>query len=371
VPQAITAEGVNKLDLILTLLGTLMIVATLLPFARLDDWWIRIFDFPRLQIAVMSSLVGVVSMLVREDAGLAENLWLAALSACTLYQAYRMFPYTPLHAKQVQDSRRCDPDASLSVLCANVLMSNRNAPGLAGLIEENDPDLIFMAETDAWWQQAMQHLETTHPYHLQQPQDNTYGLLLFSRLELLDARIQFLVEDDVPSVHARVRLRCGQEVELRCLHPRPPAPGESNRSTERDAELLIVGKEIKALPLPAIVCGDLNDVAWSRTNDLFCAISGLLDPRIGRGFFHTFHSERFWMRFPLDHVFHSAHFRLVHFRRLRHWGSDHFPVFIQLRYEPDADTEQEEPTASAQEEKEADQKIGEGISHQTRRALSP
>jgi endonuclease/exonuclease/phosphatase (EEP) superfamily protein YafD len=350
-------KGVNKLDLILTLVGTLMIVATLLPFARLDDWWIRIFDFPRLQIAVISSVVLVLALLAPRDSGAAGNFWLAALAASSLYQAYRMWPYTPLHAKQVQDSRRTDPDASLSVLCANVLMNNRNAPGLYRLIEENDPDLVFMAETDSWWQQAMQHLEKSHPFHVQQPQDNTYGMLLYSKLELIDARIRFLVEDDVPSVHARVRLRCGQEVELRCLHPRPPAPGESNRSTERDAELLLIGKEIKSIDAPAIVCGDLNDVAWSRTNDLFCAISGLLDPRIGRGFFHTFNSKWLWMRFPLDHVFHSAHFRLVDFQRLRHWGSDHFPVFIQLRFERDAEAQQEEPGASPEEAREADEKI--------------
>jgi endonuclease/exonuclease/phosphatase (EEP) superfamily protein YafD len=350
-------EGVDTLDLILTLVGTVMIVATLLPFARLDDWWIRIFDFPRLQIAVVSVVLVALALLVRENPGVIHDAWLVALAACALYQAYRMYPYTPLHAKQVQDSHRADPDATLSVLCANVLMSNRKVEGLRRLIEENDPDLIFTAETDVWWHQALAHLETSHPFHVRQPQDNTYGMLLYSRLELLDARIQFLVEDDVPSVHARVRLRSGKEVELRCLHPRPPAPGESSRSTERDAELLLVGKEIKALQRPAIVCGDLNDVAWSRTNDLFCLISGLLDPRIGRGFFHTFNSKWIWMRFPLDHVFHSAHFRLVAFRRLRHWGSDHFPVFIKLSYEPDAEFKQEPPQASPQEEGDAEEKI--------------
>lgn len=193
-----------------------------------------------------------------------------------------------------------------------------------------------------------------------QPQDNTYGMLLYSRLELLDARIQFLVEDDVPSIHARLRLRCGQEVELRCLHPLPPAPGESSRSTERDAELLLVGKEIKALQAPGLVCGDLNDVAWSRTNDLFCAVSGLLDPRVGRGFFHTFNSKWPLIRFPLDHVFHSAHFRHVEFRRLRHWGSDHFPVYIKLSFEPDARMVQDAPRAKLQEQEEADEKIEKG-----------
>lgn len=348
----------NKLEALLTLLGTVMIAATLLPLANLDDWWVRIFDFPRLQIAVISAVVLVLMLLVRDgDPSASQHLWLTGLAACMLYQAYRMYPYTPLHGKQVQDSQHVDPDAVLSILCANVLMSNRNAAGLCSLIEENNPDVIFTAETDAWWQHALKHLESSHPYHVLQPQDNTYGMLLYSRLELIDPRIKFLVEDDVPSIHARLRLRCGQEVELRCLHPRPPAPRESSSTTERDAELLLVGREIKALTAPAVVCGDLNDVAWSKTNDLFCAVSGLLDPRIGRGFFHTFNSKWPLIRFPLDHVFHTTQFRLVDFRRLRHWGSDHFPVYIQLCFDPEAQRVQDAPHADEQEQEEARRKI--------------
>lgn len=108
---------------------------------------------------------------------------------------------------------------------------------------------------------------------------------------------------------------------------------------------------------PAVVCGDLNDVAWSRTNDLFCVTSGLLDPRIGRGFFHTFNSKWPLIRFPLDHVFHSPHFRLTAFRRLPHWGSDHFPVFIDLSFEPDAKVEQPAPQPTRDEQVEAREKI--------------
>jgi hypothetical protein len=60
----------------------------------------------------------------------------------------------------------------------------------------------------------------SHPYTVVQPQDNTYGMLLYSRLVLPNAKVQFLVQDDVPSIQANMRLRCGAEVELRCLHPR-------------------------------------------------------------------------------------------------------------------------------------------------------
>ena len=354
-PPPLTKE--QELEHALTALGTLMIAATLLSLSKLDDWWVRVFDFPRLQIAAVATLVLVLTVVLRDEGSTAQNLWLAALGACAAYQAYRMAPYTRLHAKQVQDSRHASADTTLGVLCANVLMSNRNAAGLLRLVEENDPDLVLTAESDAWWQQALRPLETSHPYTVLQPQDNTYGMLLYSRLELLDAQVKFLIEDDVPSIHARVRLRGGHDVVLRCLHPRPPAPGESGSATDRDAELLLVGREIKALQAPAVVCGDLNDVAWSRTNDLFCDISGLLDPRIGRGFFHTFNAKWPLIRFPFDHVFHSPHFRLVQFRRLRRWGSDHFPVYLQLSFEPEAESVQRAPQADPAERREAQEKI--------------
>ncbi len=59
----------------------------------------------------------------------------------------------------------------------------------------------------------------------------------------------------------------------------------------------------------------------------FREISGMLDPRVGRGLFNTFHAGIPLLRWPLDHIFHSADFRLVRLERLPAIKSDHFPVF--------------------------------------------
>ncbi len=338
-------------------IGLLMTIATVLPLFRKDSWWIRIFDFPRTQIITITAVTLVAYWLFRGNSGGAEIVFLVALALCLLYQGYMMFPYTLLARQQVQQSRTPAKESSLRLLTANVLMSNRDAARLRQIFREADPDIILTVETDQWWQEQIKELEHTYPFVVHQPQDNTYGMLLYSKLELINPEIKFLIEDDVPSIHTLVRLPSGQEVELYCLHPRPPVPPEDEESTARDAELLIVGKEVKQKKLPVIVMGDLNDVAWSRTNYLFQKISGLLDPRIGRGFYNTFHAKYFFMRFPLDHFFHSDQFRLIDFRRLSHFGSDHFPVFITLSYEPSAASQQEELQATASEQKIADEKI--------------
>ena len=338
-----------------------MIAATLLPLTDLDDWWVRVFDFPRLQITFVLAFALLAYALTRDGSSKWEYMFMALLSGCLAYQAYRMYPYTRLSRRQVQRSRHSDSNSAFSLLFSNVLMTNRDAGALLRLIERYDPDIVLTVECDTWWQEQLAGLERSHPFTVLQPQDNTYGMLLYSRLELRNAAVRFLVQDDVPSIHACLRLRSGQEVEVRCMHPRPPVPHENTRSTERDAELLIVGREMKKKHVPGVVLGDLNDVAWSRTNDLFRAISGMLDPRIGRGFYHSFHANWPLIRFPLDHFFHSRHFRVVDFQRWPKIGSDHFPMYIKLSFEPDAQVVQDAPRASPQDQQEASEKIDKAV----------
>lgn len=349
------------MNIVLITLGCLMIVATATPLIRKDAWWIRIFDFPRVQIVVIGTVVLAAYTASTDNIGLAEIIFLAALGASLLYQAFMMYPYLPFAKKQVQSSENAKKESSLSLLTANVLMKNRQSGRLRQIIRDADPDVILAIETNDWWRGQLQEFEKTYPFKVHRAQDNTYGMLLFSRLELIDPQVHFLVQDDIPSIHVRVKLECGQEVSLHCMHPRPPFPTEDDSSTARDAELLLLGRILKRVKLPVVVLGDLNDVAWSRTNYLFQNISGLLDPRIGRGFFNTFHAQVPFLRFPLDHCFHSNHFRLIRFRRLAYFGSDHFPVFIDLSYEPGAALQQPELQASGDEEKQATEKIEKAV----------
>jgi endonuclease/exonuclease/phosphatase (EEP) superfamily protein YafD len=318
-----------------TALGAVAIVFTAVPIARASAWWVRIFDFPRLQITFLAA-GALAAFLARWDPSSPWQLAFAGLLAAALaYQAHMMFPYTFLARKRVPPARQAGAER-VTLLFANVLMTNRDAARLRALIEEEDPDVVLAVEADAWWQRELDPLAHSRPHAVRQPQDNTYGMLLYSRLELADAQVKFLVQQDVPSIHARLRLRCGVLVELRCVHPRPPAPQEAEDTEPRDRELILVARELGAARAPAIVLGDLNDVAWSRTNYRFQELSGLSDPRIGRGFYHTYHARYPFLRYPLDHCFHSGHFRLASFRRLRAFGSDHFPVCIRLSYEPEA-----------------------------------
>lgn len=341
-------------------LTALLAVAALLPLLPAKTWWVRGLDFPRLPVAALAAVLALMQLAVPGwgGPGLA-----AVTTALFLHQAWWVWPYTPLGSREVRpaaDSDRGQDRTSVRVMAANVLQGNRRAADLVALVREARPDLLLLVETDAWWIDQLAGLEPAFPHRIRQPLDNLYGMALFSRWPLKDARVQFLVEDDKPSIHTLVRLPDGRCLRFVGVHPAPPSPTENDTSAERDAELLLVGRSVAGDERPVIVAGDLNDVAWSHTTRRFHRLSGLLDPRRGRGMFSTYPAAvPRWLRWPMDHLFHSRHFRLGALHILAPFGSDHLAVLGELWLEPAAGLAQTPVTADADDREEAAEETAE------------
>ena len=335
---------------LLIILTAFVTMATLLPLWRNPHWLVRGWDFPRLQLAVLAILL-IIAQLIWLDFIHVYSWLLAGLTVmCLAFQLWWIIPYTPLWPTEVKDAKQSNPDYTLRILTANVLTPNRNARGLLELVRQYKPDIVLTLESDQWWQEHLDTLQTSMPHSVKCPLDNLYGMHLYSSLPLEDVQLSYLVEEDVPSIHANLQLRSGDWVRVHLLHPAPPSPSENTESTERDAELVMVAREVADLEQPVVVAGDLNDVAWSETTRLFRKISGLLDPRVGRGMFNTFHAKLPCVRWPLDHLFHSHHFTVSVIKRLPSFGSDHFPLFTELSYEPARAQQQEGLSADADDE---------------------
>jgi len=328
-----------------------------------DEWWIRGADFPRLQILALGIITLVAMLFGLSDWTLSTELLFLGLVAAVAYQLKMVLPYTPLWRKQVQKVKKAqfNPEQQISLLVANVLTPNHKYHLLIEHIETLKPDLVLTLESNSAWQQALSKIEQDYPFRVPVPLENLYGMHLYSRLPLNNTEVKFILSDEIPSIHTCLTLPSGVQVQLYCLHPKPPSPTEAKDSTLRDAELLIVGDQIKDLDQSCIVMGDLNDVAWSRTTRLFQRISGLLDPRVGRYFMNTFHADYPLLRLSLDHIFHSTDFGLVEMKRLSHIGSDHFPVYVVLQTGRIFEQQQQALEQTAEDEQDAQEAIQDGI----------
>jgi endonuclease/exonuclease/phosphatase (EEP) superfamily protein YafD len=340
--------------------GLFVCLATLLPASHSKRWWVRVFDYPRVHVATLGAAALAAGLCQHKKAGPMDRLLLGLVSAALGAQLLQIARYTRLWRKEVVRKPMVDaPEHRL--LVANIYMHNRQVAPLLQLVRQHRPDVILLMEPDSWWDSQTAHLAAEYPYSVRHPRPNTYGMCLYSKLELVQPEVRFVIQDDVPSIRTRLRLADGNLVWFYGVHPRPPGrikpSGGIRGSGPRDAELVVLGREIRDLHQPVIVTGDFNDVAWSHTTRRFQRIGKLLDPRVGRGFYNTFHAGHPLFRFPLDHLFHSEHFSVAQFQRLPYIGSDHFPILATLRFGLEAAAVQEPPELQGNDLAEAQEDL--------------
>lgn len=321
--------------------GIIAIILTLLPLIPSDVWWIRMFDFPHLQLTSLTLIAILVYFISFDIKNHKDFLFMFAMIFCFLFQFGKIMPYTPLYDKEMYESSIADVDNDFKLFTANVLQDNLEYSKLTKQLNSLNADMMLFTETDEKWKNAITNsLPSAYQYNIEIPLPNTYGMVLYSKLPLIDPEIHYLVDDSIPSIHTKFKLPSGKLAQLYAIHPTPPMPQENPLSTDRDAEMMIIAKLAKASPLPVIVAGDFNDVAWSATSLLFQRVSGLLDVRVGRGFYNTFNAKHTLLRWPLDHVYVSPEFRLRSMKNFQSIESDHFPFYVQLSHEPDKAKEQ-------------------------------
>lgn len=305
------------------------LLISLLSSIYTPKWYIKGWDFGR-AYWIIAMLVTFAFACYKFDAtNWVDISLLIGLVIGMVYHAWHVIPLTKLVKKQLPDAKA--QDNALSLLACNVRQKNKTYGKLLDQIDKYDPDIILLTETDQYWADKMQEagLEDRYPSVLKCPINNAYGMCFYARFPIEDGMVRFAVQDDIPSVHTTLRINDRQTINFIGIHPPPPAPGYIEEN--KDIELMKVAYEVQQNNMPAIVTGDLNDVGWSKITRRFKAVSGLKDPRIGRGFYNTYNANFPVFRYPIDHVFVSDHFTLIDMKRLPHMGSDHFPVYIELQ----------------------------------------
>ncbi|WP_026357473.1 endonuclease/exonuclease/phosphatase family protein [Empedobacter brevis] len=334
----------------------LVILSVIIPFIRHPHWTIRVFDYPRFQKLVVVIFACILFIFV-DKTSLTISVF-TCLIFTVIYLFWVIIPYSPFGRKMIDKVDLKPNEKPLDLFVYNVLQDNVKYQKLVDLIKKRNPDIVFLLETNKEWMEQIREATNDFSYKIEVPLENTYGLLFYSKLPIIHQEINYLISTEIPSIIADIEYN-NQIVRLYGLHPTPPVPQENEESAERDAEILMIGKQAKAYRKACIVFGDLNDVAWSRTTRLFLKTSQMLDPRRGRGMFNTFHAHHWFLRWPLDHYFLSSQFRLIEMIREPNIGSDHFPISIKVVLRNDDDSG--EMKLDQEEKIEVEEKIEDGM----------
>ena len=317
-------------EIVVVVLSLAVLVTTVLPFWRTHLWWVRVCDFPRLQIAIAAVILIVAGWYVLD--GTLRLVLLFAVAAALAYQVVRIFPFTPLARTEMglADGVR-DEGGAVSIMASNVLMENDRYDLVRDAIEKADPDVLLLMETNALWADELAPVLERYETVERAVQENYYGMIFATRLEVEEVEMAYLTPDETPTAFAEMRDRIGRPFRFVGLHPRPPIPGDD--TDDRDAEMLYSALFARKSGMPVVVAGDFNDAAWSHTSRRFKRVGGFLDPRVGRGMIPSFDANSYWMRAPIDQFYATEDVAVLDFGLGPNVGSDHFPVVTTVSFD--------------------------------------
>lgn len=321
--------------------GGFLVLVTLLPLLPTGKWYVRWWDFPRLQIAALLLVpLLIVAWQVLRTKSWEPSIWATVLLAALVWQVSHIVEFSPLWAKEIPASN--GQATTIKLMVANLDYENSQPKSVGRQLAEESPNVLLLVEYDQDWHERLGDLRATFEYHHEEIHDKGLGMALWSNIPITQSETQFLVSDRRPSIWATLKLDSGQQINYVGVHPTPPglldSTGNNRRDSRvRDAELIMVAKEVADRSGEAwAIAGDFNDVAWSHTTRLFKRVSGLRDPRIGRSFMGTYMAEYPPCRCPIDHVFLSEGFSIANLARKRISGSDHFAVLATVSLGPDS-----------------------------------
>lgn len=345
------------------LLSAILITLDIFSLINHQHWVFRVCDFGKIQLTLAQFTLVIGSLFFFHSLSLWQIGLSAFLALLMIKNAAVLFKYTQIYGFFKKEKKITQDSAIIKVLSVNVYQFNSSHQKLIDLIEEVDPDIVFTLESNYEWETSLSPLKQQYIYSHEIALENTYGMHFYSKLKTEKITTHYFVADDIPSIEAEVKMDDGHSFTFWGVHPPPPSPTESQNSKERDGELVAVAKKVREKQSSAVVTGDFNNVAWTKSSRLFKKTSELVDARVGRGFISTFHAKHWFFRFPIDLFFHSTNIVVKKLTTLREIGSDHFPLYAEFHFVK-GDTGEETDTTDSEEEKEANDMVEEGKQEQ-------
>ena len=194
---------------ILYYVSIFIIASTFIPFIRNDYWIFRVFEYPRLQKLVLNVGLLIAILMFYSPEILWEYIVIAGLFINMIYLCYLIFPFTILGKVQIVSATNPHGRNNISILIANVYQENRRTDDYKKLISSYDPDIVLLVETNKWWQQQMDTISSNYPHQIKVPLENTYGMLLYSRLPVMSIIPMVICCGLLSLINASIRLLKG------------------------------------------------------------------------------------------------------------------------------------------------------------------
>ena len=225
---------------------------------------------------------------------------------------------------------KVDSVADIKILSINLLSSNNNSDEVLDFIINEDPDLIVLQEVNQKWETYLSSLESMFQFNLTEIREDNFGLVVLSKVELIDPEKIILSNSGVPSFYFKIN-KNGKETHLIATHPLPPIG--IDYFDYRNEQFTNLNKMVQILNGRKVLIGDLNTTSFSPNFNRIIEGTSLRDSRLGFGLQNTWNAKMDFISIAIDHVLVSEEINVIDRRTGLDIGSDHLPVIITIGLE--------------------------------------
>ncbi len=233
-------------------------------------------------------------------------------------------------AKNNEDSQQLQTSdiKNISLGVINVLTSNNKYSELMQIIRNENPDILILQETDDIWLSNIEDIKKIYPYRIEHTRFDNFGMALYSKIPLINPAVVKWTELEVPII--KTQIKPGNEIyTIYAIHTLPPT---SRDYLAKRNEMLANITKITATKKNIIIAGDLNTTIYSRAYRKNISGAGLKDSQAETSTLSgTWNSRHLpFFRISLEHVLTSQNIKTTSFRLGKFFGSDHFPIFVNI-----------------------------------------
>jgi len=215
---------------------------------------------------------------------------------------------------------------ALKILLANVYFDNHQTLALETLVTQENPDLVILQEAHKAQIEMMDALEERYPFSFRPPQNNPFGLALWSKYSFENPQFLLLADAELPSLKGSLKIS-GHTLNLFTTHLSSPI---RKPAIHRNRQLKALGKYLQGKE-NYLVLGDFNTSMWSPYYKAFEKETGLKNCRKGFGILPSWPAQiPSWARIPIDQCLVSQSLDIQSMHVGTAIGSDHLPLLIEV-----------------------------------------
>jgi endonuclease/exonuclease/phosphatase (EEP) superfamily protein YafD len=239
--------------------------------------------------------------------------------------AINLLVILPLYLRPSHSNSSLDQDP-IRIMLINVNTQRGDPQKIRDAIETTNPDILVLLEINTRWLQQLTWLQQHYDYSRTQPRVDNFGIGLYTRLPMKNAKVVSIGDVDIPSIIADLEVS-GTNLHVIATHPVPPVGAEY--SMWRNAQLQALPQYIPNHQ-PVLLVGDLNTTPWSYHFKTLLRESGLRNSAKGFGIQPTWPTHNPLLRIPIDHCLHSNNIFIQNRTIGPNVSSDHYPLVVDL-----------------------------------------